>query len=200
MSVGTAEFGKREEKCMRRHVVGAGTVSLALILVASPVLAQIQTDQRSEPSGMPTVEVTSFVSMGSAASSRIGAAVDFPVTSNFSVEAELGYRQGEGDINALGSSINAIYTLPRFGRITPYIAAGAGLEEHGVPFVRPGGSEILTQSKLAFTLNAGGGVQVPVDDRWSLRTDARWFTSPFRNATDHWRVYQGVSFGVRPGP
>jgi hypothetical protein len=171
-------------------------VIVALTLVASPLLAQSRSAQRPQPPAVPTVEVSPFVSMGSLAASKVGSAVLFPITSNLGVEVELGYRRGEGDIHALGSSVSMLYALPRLGRIAPYVAAGAGLEEHGVPFVRPGDSNILTQSKLAFTLNAGGGVKVPIDDRWSFRTDARWFTSRARQATDHWRLYQGVSLGV----
>jgi opacity protein-like surface antigen len=134
--------------------------------------------------------------MGSPTSTRIGGAVNFPVTSNLSVEAELGYRRGEGDINALSSSVSMLYAPLHVGRITPYLAAGVGLEEFGAPVVLPGRSEIFTQSKLAFAVNAGGGLKVPVDDKWSLRSDARWFKSLGRNGSEHWRLYQGASFGV----
>jgi hypothetical protein len=185
---------------MRSYTFGTpGLVVFALTVAASPALAQGESDPPPQSSKGSLVEVTPFLSMGSPLSSRIGTAINFPVTSNLSVEAELGYRRGEGDINALSSSMNLLYTLPRLGRIAPYLAAGAGLEEYGSPFVLPGRSEVLTQSRMAFAVNAGGGLKVPVDDKWALRADARWFKPFGRNSSEHWRVYQGASFNVGKG-
>jgi hypothetical protein len=167
-----------------------------LAIAAAPALAQDTTAQEPQPSRTPAVEITPYVSMGSPTSSRIGAAVAVPVTEDLSVEAELGYRRGEGDINALSSSVSLLYSLPSLGRLTPYVAAGAGLEEYGTPVPLPGRSELFTQSKLAFAVNAGGGVKVPVDDNWSLRSDARWYKALGSNGSEHWRLYQGATFGV----
>ena len=49
---------------------------------------------------------------------------------------------------------------------------------------------------VTFEVNAGGGLKVSVDDTWGMRTDARWFKSFGRHASEHWRVAQGVSFDV----
>lgn len=56
---------------------------------------------------------------------------------------------------------------------------------------------IGTQPRIAFEVNAGGGLKVPVDDAWGMRTDVRWFKSFGRHAAEHWRIAQGVSFDVR---
>jgi opacity protein-like surface antigen len=175
----------------------AGLIVLvcSLAMAAAPALAQPTADPTPLPSNGAVVEVTPFVSMGTTRSSRIGTALTFPVTQTIAVETEVGYRRGEGDINALSSSVNLLYSLPRIGRVAPYLAAGAGLEEQGEPLVQPDG-RVATQSKLQLALNAGGGLKVPVDDRWSLRTDARWFWTTGRYPAEHFRVYQGASIGV----
>ena len=46
-------------------------------------------------------------------------------------------------------------------------------------------------------MNAGGGLRVPVDEKWGMRTDARWFKSFGRDASEHFRVSQGISFDVK---
>jgi len=43
-------------------------------------------------------------------------------------------------------------------------------------------------------VDAGGGIKVPVADRWGMRTDLRWFRSVGHDASEHWRVAHGVSF------
>jgi hypothetical protein len=140
--------------------------------------------------------VTPFISMDSRGSSPIGAAISFPLSSSFSIEAEVGYRRAEGRLNALSSSGNLLYALPRGGRTIPYLAAGAGLAQYGAPIVSRQGSVIGTDPRIAFEVNAGGGLKVPVDETWDMRTDARWFKSFGRHASEHWRVSHGVSFDV----
>jgi hypothetical protein len=171
-------------------------VALGLTLPPSPASAQDSTPVPASQSPSPTVEVTPFVAIDSRGMSPIGAAFSFPLGSSFSIETEVGYRRGEGDIRALSSSANLLYFLPRVGRITPYLATGAGLAQYGAPMVSRDGSVIGTQTRVAFEVNAGGGLKVPVDDTWGMRTDARWFKSFGRNASEHWRVSQGVSFDV----
>ncbi len=90
---------------------------VAFTLAALPVRAQ---DAR-------TVEVTPYVALGTAGASPVGAAVTFPVTSTLSIETDLAYRRGEGDIHALSSNISLLYFLPRVGRAIPYVAGGVGL-------------------------------------------------------------------------
>ena len=80
-----------------------------------------------------TVEVTPYVALGSAGASPVGAAVTFPVTSTLSVETDVAYRRGEGNIHALSSSVSLLYSLPRVGQATPYVAGGVGLSQYGAP-------------------------------------------------------------------
>jgi opacity protein-like surface antigen len=168
-------------------------VALLCSLVAiAPAHAQTRSDiDETRPAD---VEISPFVSLGSDPSSRIGVAIRFAWLSNLSVEAEVGYRRGESD--ALSATASLLYDLPRLGRAIPYLAAGAGLEEYTTAFVAPGG-RVITQSRATFTVNAGGGVRVPVNDAWGIRADARWSNGLAQFAPEHWRVYNGVTFRPR---
>jgi len=160
---------------------------VAFALAALPVGAQ---DAR-------TVEVTPYVALGSAGTSPVGTTVTFPVTSTLSVETDVAYRRGEGDINALSSSVSLMYFLPHVGKATPYVVGGVGLMQYGAPvFSRNGGPPIGTQSRLAMTVNAGGGLTMPINEKLDYRTDARWFKSFGRQGSEQFRVAQGIAFDV----
>lgn len=177
----------------RLALVQAIGLVLAMTIGAKPALAQ-----STEPVTRP-VEITPFVSIGSVLSSRVGAAIAFALTPKLSLETEIGYRRGE--IGALSSNVSLLYNLPQLGRVTPYLAGGVGLEQYGAPVGQPGVG-LVAQSKMAFAVNAGGGLKVPIDNTWGFRTDARWFNGFGRDAGEHWRLYNGVTFGtgaLRPG-
>jgi len=171
------------------------TALLLAVLGFSASLARAQ--EAATSSAAPAVEVTPFVSIDSRGSTPIGGAFSFPLGGKFSLETEVGFRRGEGDMNALSTSANLLYALPRLGRATPYLATGAGLAQSGLPITSRDGSVVGTQARVAFEINAGGGLKVPVDENWGMRTDARWFKSFGRNGSEHWRVAQGVSFDVK---
>lgn len=159
---------------------------IAFTLAALPVAAQ-----DAKP-----VEVTPYVALGSDAASPVGAAVTFPVTSTLSVETDVAYRRGEGRIHALSSSASLLYSLPRVGSSTPYVAAGVGLRQYGAPVFSTDGPPIGAQSRVALSVNAGGGLKVPMNDTLDLRTDARWFKSFGQQGSEQFRVAQGISFDV----
>ena len=158
----------------------------AFALEALPVAAQ-----DAKP-----VEVTPYVALGSTAASPVGAAVTFPVTSTLSAETEVAYRRGEGRIHALSSSTSLLYFLPRVGQSAPYVAGGVGLSQYGAPLFSSNGRPIGTEPRLALTVNAGGGLKMPMNEKLDLRTDARWFKSFGPQGSEQFRVAQGISFDV----
>jgi hypothetical protein len=172
------------------HELKSRTVIVGLLLAtvaAAPALAQ---DTRP-------VAVTPYVAIGSTGAAPVGAAIEFPLTPTFGVETDTGYRRGEGHINALSMNANLVCHLPRIGATTPYLAAGMGLAQYGAPIVSPlGGLPVGAEQRTALTVNAGGGLKVPVNDTWGLRTDARWFKSFGRHGSEQFRVAQGISFDV----
>jgi hypothetical protein len=142
------------------------------------------------------VEVTPYVALGSAAAPPVGATVTFPVTSTLGVETDVAYRRGEGGIHALSSSTSLLWFLPGVGQSTPYVAAGVGLSQYGAPVSSPNGRPIGTQPRVAMTVNAGGGLKMPMNEKLDLRTDARWFKSFGPQGSEQFRVAQGISFDV----
>ena len=159
---------------------------VAFALEAVPVAAQDATP----------VEVMPYVALGSDAASPVGAAVTFPVTSTLSVETDVAYRRGEGNIHALSSNTSLLWFLPRVGQATPYVAGGVGLSQYGAPVFSSSGPPIGTQPRVALTVNAGGGLKMPMNDKLDLRTDARWFKSFGLQGSEQFRVAQGISFDV----
>jgi hypothetical protein len=170
---------------MRAHT------SAVLALVAFTLEALPAAAQDAKP-----VEVTPYVALGSAAASPVGAAVTFPVTSTLGVETDVAYRRGEGRIHALSSSTSLLWSLPRVGQATPYVAAGVGLAQYGAPVFSSSGPPIGTQPRVAMTVNAGGGLKMPMNEKLGLRTDARWFKSFGLQGSEQFRVAQGISFDV----
>jgi hypothetical protein len=158
----------------------------AFTLHASPVAAQ---DAKA-------VEVTPYVALGSAAASPVGAAITFPVTSTLSVETDVAYRRGEGRIHALSSNVSLMYFLPRVGQSTPYVVGGVGLAQYGAPVFSSNGPPIGTEPRVAPTVNAGGGLKMPINERLDLRTDGRWFKSFGRQGSEQFHVAQGLSFDL----
>jgi hypothetical protein len=171
---------------MKRLSLTPSVFVIVLVTGGLPAAAQ-STDT---PDAAP-VEVTPYASLGSYPSPRVGAAVAFRLTPTLSVESEVGYRHDTAV--RLSASASLLYDLPRIGRFMPYLAAGAGLEEYATASQRPDGA-VVAQPRVAFTINTGGGLKVPVDDTWGIRTDARWFNGLGRDAGEHWRLYNGVTF------
>ncbi len=156
---------------------------VAFILAASPVGAQ---DRQ-------TIEVAPYVAVGSAGASPVGVTVTFPVTSTLSAETDVAYRRGEG-IHALSTSVSLLYFLPRVGQAAPYVAGGLGLSQYGSPVFSSNGPPIGSQTRLAVTLNTGGGLKIPVKEKLDLRTDVRYYKSFGREGSEAFRVAQGISF------
>ncbi|MGE3955543.1 MAG: hypothetical protein AB7H96_02405 [Vicinamibacterales bacterium] len=141
-----------------------------------------------------TVEVTPYVALGTAGASPVGAAVTFPITSKLSFETDVAYRRGEGNINALSMNGSLLWSLPRVGHAMPYVAGGVGLAQYGAPVFSSDGPPIGTQSRVAMTVNAGGGLKMPMNDKMDSRTDVRWFKSFGHQGSEQFRVAQGISF------
>jgi hypothetical protein len=143
------------------------------------------------------IEITPYVGIGTPGAPPVGTAITFPITSSLSLETDVAYRRGEGDMHALSSNLSLLYFLPTIGSARPYVAGGVGLAQSGTPVFAVGGTPIGTQSRLGLTVNTGGGVTMPVSNTMDLRTDARWFKTVGQQGGEQFRVSQGLSFDVR---
>lgn len=166
-------------------------VVLTSTFAAGPAFAQAQDNNGPSPSA--PVQITPFVSIGSNSSSGVGASVRWYVAPKLSVEVETALREAE--VTGLTSSISLLYDLPSIGRVTPYVAGGVGFEQYGTVAESPF-QGLITLKKTAFTVNAGGGVRVPIDEKWGYGADARWSNGIGREAPERWRVFNGVTFGA----
>jgi opacity protein-like surface antigen len=159
----------------------------AILLVTGGLPAAAQS---TNPNSAAPIEVTPYVSLGSYPSPRAGGAIAYRLTPKFSIEGEAGYRRDVA--GRLSGTVSLLYDLPRLGRITPYLAAGAGIEQFATASRLADGAFAVQPTK-AFAVNAGGGLKVPVDEHWGIRADARWFNGLGTDAGEHWRVYNGVT-------
>ena len=175
-------------RCGRRSSV----FTLIFLFTLAPGLARsIYAQGSAEAAGAwrPAVTVTPYAAMGSEMASRVGAALAFAWTRNLSAEIEVGYRPG-----AMSSSVNLLYDLPAIGRVTPYVAGGIGLEQRESLLTVPWPGNAV-QRRVNLTVNAGGGVKVPIAGRVGFRSDARWLNA-VGDQPESWRLYNGLTFGV----
>jgi len=175
------------EKIRTSFSTAITTLAMMAFITGSATAQTQSTDDAAAPA---PVTITPFVALGSPYSSRIGGAIAFPLNKETSLEAEFGYRRQE--LNAVSAHLSLIRDLPPLGRVKPYLAAGIGLEEYGAPAPQPNGT-VATIGKIALSVNAGGGVNVLVDETWGLRADARWFNGLGDQAGEHWRLFNGVT-------
>jgi hypothetical protein len=121
-----------------------------------------------------------------------------------SVEGDVGYRNDASHINGLSTNASLLFSLPRAGRMTPYLATGYGVSHYAAPvFSSLNAPPIGAVSRLGLSVNFGGGLRTRLTNRVDLRTDARWFM-PVANGvrdpyqTGHFRL--GVGVGLFLGP
>lgn len=153
------------------------------------------------------LQVTPYAALGTGGVSPVGAMVTFPVTSQLSIEGDVGYRHNrrskstlpEQDLNGISTNASVLWSLPRIGRLTPYLAAGFGTTYYRFPAFREG---VLfgSASRLGLRSSVGGGVSRRISDRLELRTDARWFipagTSAGMEPYDRGHFRLGAGLGI----
>jgi opacity protein-like surface antigen len=164
---------------------------LVLTISGMPALAQTVDVARRDAPAAPSIEVTPFLSAGgSDFSSRFGGSIAFALSGESAVEAEVGYRRLE--MAALAVSANVLYGLPRVRRIAPYVAAGIGVEQYETPRPVPERGTVVVYKNFGVAMSLGGGVKVPITDRWGFRTDVRWL-NPWGKVPEGWRIYNGAT-------
>jgi hypothetical protein len=171
----------------------------ALLLVSGAAHAQSATT--AGPSRAP-VEVSPFVSSTSGGASGVGAAVRWPLLSKIGLELDTEYRRGEA--RGLNSSLNVVFDLPAFRRVTPYVVGGAGFERFAEAEFFPAGARppyvpsngFLVQTKTGAVVNLGGGLRVPINERWGVRVDLRYTNGLSEWDIERLRVFWGATVGL----
>ncbi|WP_291989163.1 hypothetical protein [Luteitalea sp.] len=160
----------------------------ACVCAASPVWAQT-----------PPVTVTPYVAFGTDGAAPVGAMITLPIAGGLSVDSEVAYRRGEGEIHAMSSSLSLLQNLSKIGRVTPYLAAGVGLAQYGTPVLGAEGAPSGTAKRLGPTVNVGGGFTAPVTSAVGFRMDAR-YSDGLGKGGDQFRIANGVTFGSSRKP
>jgi opacity protein-like surface antigen len=128
----------------------------------------------------------------------LGFAVGYDWTSNLGFEGELSHLfDVAGDSADLDWSVttfsgNAIYHFD-VRHVTPYATLGLGFEHSGHSLKDL--TELPDLSATEITVNFGGGVKYPLNDRWTARGDLRRFVAS-DIAPDHWRLYGGLTYNL----
>jgi opacity protein-like surface antigen len=169
-------------------------MTCAVLAMHSGAHAQDQgtgADDRASPKR--PIEITPYVLVGSPLASGVGTAVRWPVGAHLGVELETELKRAE--VTAVNIALSLVYDLPAIGLATPYVAGGVGFQRYGTVYYQPGGAPLFG-SDTALTLNAGGGLRMPVTDRWGVRSDARWLHERGAASPDQWRVYNGATLSI----
>ena len=119
------------------------------------------------------------------------------VSEHFGAELRYTFRDGDSELKFHGSQANmdaeahAVhfdflgYLTGRHARFRPFAALGAGIKEYHAtgredPFQPLSDFALLTHGHEAEgLLSAGGGIKVPLGDRWVARFDFRDYATPF---------------------
>jgi hypothetical protein len=164
----------------------------ACALLAVHGIAHAQQATEASAARSP-VEITPYAALGSGNVNGVGAAVRWEVAPKLGIELEMGVRPAE--VTAMAIAVSLVYDLPAIGRVVPYAAAGIGLEQYVTAFYHPT-LGVVPGTDTAISVNTGGGLRIPIDDRWGVRTDARWFTGITGDKPERWRIYNGATLGV----
>ena len=173
--------------------VRAASVMCALLVLTATAEAQYA-PARPSADKLP-VEVSTFLSVGGLDTSSTGVTARMPIKARLSVEAEVAWRLES--VSGLSASGNLVLDLRKPGRVTPYVIGGAGIDRYTVDFGLPG-QGLTTQLTSALSVNGGGGVRIPLNARWGMRTDARVSNGIGRGPT-RWRVFYGIPANVGGG-
>ena len=183
------------------------SVSVMCLMLASAAGAQSATPTNQSVAEPNTITVSPFFSVsfgtgeGLGSSVGVGAAVEYDITKNLGVEFEFAHVfdvAGDDpihDFHLTNFSGSVIYHFD-VPRVTPYAAAGLGWEYATSEVQDPEQLALYPASSTEVAWNFGGGVKIPMNERFLARIDLRRFLATDL-APDHWRVYGGVTFWVK---
>lgn len=174
------------------------------LFTAAPAQAQ---SALPEPN---TFDITPFIGFGTgfgdealdpfnpSSSFLLGVAVGYNFTTNLSIEGELGIIPDiNGDTNNVDLGIttfsaNGVYHFDTQTKVVPYATFGIGFGNASLDI-----EGVDDDSNTEFLFNLGGGVKYPLNDKFGVRGDVRYFSINDENP-NFWRIYGGVTFGFGP--
>ena len=173
----------------------AFTVTLLLALAVAATAAAQDPPVRPSTDQLP-VELSTFLAVGGLDTSSTGVTARMPIRARLSLEAEVEWRLES--VSGLSAAGNLVLDLRKPGLVTPYVIGGAGIDRYKVSLDWPQHGS-TTQLTSALAVNAGGGVRIPFNARWGMRTDGRISNGIGRSPT-RWRVFIGMIANVGGDP
>ena len=177
-------------------------ILFATFVSATPAGAQSIAQPRS---WTVTPFLNSSAGMGDPApdnSIGLGVSIGYDLTRNLGFEGEIGHLfDVAGDTDEVDWSItnfnaNALYHFD-VKRVTPYATFGLGFERSAFDWQDSESLAMIADpSATEITVNFGGGVKYPLNDRWLARADLRRFQAN-DEAPDFWRVYGGLTWTLK---
>jgi opacity protein-like surface antigen len=178
------------------------------MLVAAATLLPAAAAAQQGPIIEPrTITMTPFLGSGFAVSNdldsslALGAGIGYDLTRNLGFEGEF-----SRVFDVVGDNDNLDWSVMNFTasvlyhfdvpRVAPYAAFGIGLEHSNPDYdvIDPAALVIGSSNEIAW--NFGGGVKVPLTERFLARADLRRFQANDL-APDYWRLYGGISFWLK---
>jgi opacity protein-like surface antigen len=186
-----------------RLVVTAMSVSTVALAIATPAARAQSIAQPRSWTVTPFLHTSADVSEPAFDDSLgLGVAVGYDLTRNLGFEGEVTHLfDVAGDTDNIDWSIsnfsaNAIYHFD-VKRVTPYATLGIGFERSSYDLKAEDALQLDEDpSSTEVSVNFGGGVKYPINDRWTARGDVRRFQAN-DIAPDHWRVYGGLTWMMR---
>jgi opacity protein-like surface antigen len=178
-------------------------LSLGLPAVAA-AQAVASTQSVTEPN---TITITPFLSGSFGTSQDLGGSLGFGGAVGYDLTKNLGFEGEFGHVfDVAGDDDNIDWSLTNFSgsvlyhfdvpRVTPYGAFGLGWERSNPDIKVPDPLALTIPSSTELAWHIGGGVKVPVTERFLARADLRRFQANDL-APDYWRLYGGLTFWVK---
>ena len=133
----------------------------------------------------------------------IGLTVRWPMAARLSIQAEGEYRNGQRDVirylppsTGINGNLVAVFDLPHFWRVTPFVVGGGGLERHVDLASFAARADPQWRTGHSFVVNGGGGFRFALSDRVGARVEIRFADGWAEGATDRVRVIYGTTVGL----
>jgi opacity protein-like surface antigen len=186
-----------------RAFIHTSTFCTALLGFSLAVSPAVSAQSLAEPQ---TITVTPFLSGTFGTSNNLGSSLGVGAGIGYDLTKNLGFELEFGRVfDVVGDDENLDWTLTNISanviyhfdvpRVTPYAALGLGWERSSLDFEVPDPAALVPASSTEVAWNIGGGVKIPMNERFVARADLRRFQANDL-APDSWRIYGGLTFWI----
>jgi hypothetical protein len=173
-----------------------GVAGCTALAAAQPPAGPAAGAPAAAPLAAAGLEVTPHVSFGPDDASGVGASIGFRLRPRLVLELDAQARLANPE-RFQRVHANLSWDLRDGGRVTPFVIAGAGYDAYAGAYVIPSAG-VFGWNSSGLAASVGGGVRVPIGDRWSLRADLRWSAGVSQGVPNRVRMTQGLAYRLSP--